>query len=32
MLTYRGKRIPAWFIGATLAIVAGLFGLLCWID
>jgi len=32
MLTYRGKRIPPWFLLMTLGIVAGLFGALCWID
>ena len=32
MLIYRGKRIPPWFIAMTLAVVAGLFGVLCWID
>jgi len=32
MLTYKGKRIPPWFVLMTLAIVAGLFGALCWID
>jgi len=32
MLTYRGKRIPSWRLWLTLALVAGLFLLLCWID
>ena len=31
-LTYRGKLIPMWRIEVTLALVAGLFLLLCWID
>lgn len=31
-ITYRGKIIPNWFIGVTLAIQFGLFLLLCWID